>query len=138
MTRAAGPQRGFTLFETVAVIVVLAIAAVAIQKMQAQLFSGQTDVTNMQVATRLQTECAEQVLGVALNQGYFQVLPTGSLGTFGTNQCDTLAAYGSNSLPTVAFTDPYTGSACPTGLTCKLVTVTQASLQPVTILLVAY
>jgi len=129
-------HRGFTLIETIAAMVILAIAAATIINMQSSLFKNQSGVTNLQVASRLQAECAEQVLGVALNQGYFQVLPTGSSGTFGTHQCDTLTAYGSNNLPTVTFTDPYTGTGCPAGQSCKLVIVTQDSLQPITLLLV--
>jgi prepilin-type N-terminal cleavage/methylation domain-containing protein len=130
--------RGFTLIETLAAMILLGIAAVVVVRMQGNLFTNQGSVTSLQVASRLQSECAEQVIGVALNQGYYQVLPTASSGSFGTNQCDTVTAYSGNSIPTVAFTDPYTGTACPSGQTCKLLTITQGSLKPLTVLLVAY
>jgi prepilin-type N-terminal cleavage/methylation domain-containing protein len=129
-------SRGFTLMETVAAMILLAIAAVAIGRTQGSLFANRTNVTTLQEASRLQSECADIVRGVAVNDGYDQVSTTST--RFGTNKCDTLTAYSGYTIPTVAFTDPYTGAACPSGSTCKLVTITQGSLTPLTLLLVNY
>lgn len=144
-------SRGFTLIEMIAVVVLLAIAATTIIRMQGNLFSQQTGVTDMQVASRLQVACAEQVLQVQRQDGIDQVTnvttANGGSGRFGTQLCDTLTTNGlvmSNgtafTVPSVTVNDNYsgTGTGCPSQSSCKLVTVTQGSLQPLVFMLVSY
>lgn len=137
-------QRGFTLIEMIAVVVLLGIAAATIISMQGNILNPQrsVDLTTAQVYSRLQQACAEQVLLVERQDGIDQVtnvsVTNGGSGRFGTNNCDALVAYGSNPIPSVTVNDNYTGSACPTGVTCKLVTVQEGSLPPLVFMLADY
>ena len=38
-------------------------------------------------------------------------------------------------VPSVTITDPYTGSACPSGKSCKAVSITSGSITPITLML---
>jgi prepilin-type N-terminal cleavage/methylation domain-containing protein len=131
----AQASRGFTLVESIVVVVVLAIAGVGIGSIQSRIFSNQASIKNLQVGARLMQECAEQVLAVRrfTENGYAAL----AAGGFGTNSCGGVTALTGFSVPTVTFTDPYTGAGCPTP-TCKLATVTQNGITPVTLLLVDY
>ena len=129
--------RGFTLVELIMVIVMLGIAGVGISSMQGSLFTGAASVKDMQVRTPLMLECAEQVLAVRrfTEDGYAAVNAT----AFGANLCGsgftTLSGY---TIPSVTITDPYTGAACPTGSSCKLVTISQNGMTPLTLMLMDY
>jgi prepilin-type N-terminal cleavage/methylation domain-containing protein len=141
-------QRGFTLVESLIVIVVLAIAGVVIGSMQGKIFSGQASVKDLQVRSRLMQECAEQVLGVRhfTQDGYVAV----TAAAFGTNYCGRtfdatgnlvnggITALTGYTVPSVTLTDPYTGAACPDGRTCMLVSITQNDMTPLTLMLVNY
>lgn len=135
--RYSGPSvsRGFTLVETLIVVVLLAIAAVGVGAMQGRIFSNQSAIKDLQVGARLMQECAEQVLAVRRHtpDGY-AALETG----FGANSCGGVNALAGFSVPTVTFTDPYAGAGCPVNGICKLATITQNGITPVTLLLVDY
>lgn len=130
-------SRGFTLMESVIVILVLAIAGTAIVALQGKLFSSQGSVKNMQVGSRLMLECAEHVLATRrFSQTGIAVINSTN---FGANKCaNGVAAQTGFTIPTATVTDPYTGAACPTGYACKTVTITQGGLANVTLMLVEY
>ncbi len=128
-------HKGFTLIESIIVMVVLGIAAVAIINLQGNIFFGQSANKNMQIGVQLMQECAEQVLATRRGSrgGYTAVASP----RFGTNACGGMTAFSSDSIPSVTLT-PYTGAGCPTGGTCKLVSITQGGLSPITLMLVNY
>lgn len=130
-------SRGFTLVESVVVMLVLGIAGVAITAMQGKLFTGSSTVKTMQVSSRLMLECAEQVLADRrhIEDGYANVNSTNG---FGSGQCGGVPALAGYTVPTVTITEAFNGAACPANFTCKSVTITQGGLSPVTLMLVDY
>lgn len=126
-------SRGFTLIETIIVMVVLSIAAVAIINLQGNVFYGQSNNKDLQVGAQLLQECAEQVIAVRRKSG---------LNAVTTSTCNALGNYGGFGVPLITITDDNTGVACPTGGNCKQVMITLSkggsSLTPVTIELVNY
>ena len=132
---------GFTLVESVNVIVVLAITGVAIVSMQTRIFGGQTSVKDLQVGTRLMQECAEQVLATRRygQDGYTLVTSDTNVTSnpFNATACGGVTALAGYAIPAVTYTDPYTGPGCPTP-TCKLVSISQGGLTPLTLMLVDY
>lgn len=125
---------GFTLIECIIVIVVLAIASIGIGSLHATIFDGQSSLQDIQVRTRLMEECAENVLATRRHttEGYAAV----STAAFGTNLCGGVTALTGYAIPTVTFTDPYTGTACPADHSCKLAVITHSGLTPLTVMLV--
>ena len=128
--------RGFTLIETILVMVVMGIAAATIAVMSSKIFDSQTINQDMQIGLKLMQECAEHVLA--------ERRATASFSTF-TPDCTALPNLSADltgrgfSKPTAASAD-LNAAPCPTG-TCKQVTVTVAipgasNLNPITILLV--
>lgn len=80
--------RGFTLVETLMVMVVLGIAASTVISLQGNIFLGQSANMDMQVGVQLMQRCAEQVLGIRRHwpiSGYPLVTTTvcNGLGTYG-------------------------------------------------------
>jgi prepilin-type N-terminal cleavage/methylation domain-containing protein len=134
-------SRGFTLVEAIVVIVVLAITGTAIVSMQTGIFSGQTSVKDLQVSTRLMQECAEQVLATRRfgQNGYTLVTSDTNVTSnpFDATACGGITALAGYTMPAVTYTDPYTGPGCPTP-TCKLVSITQGGITPLTVMLVEY
>jgi Tfp pilus assembly protein PilV len=134
MKRAAA---GFTLVEALMVVLVLAIAGSAIVSMQGNLFSQQTTLSTSQVQTQLAQECAEQILAVRrFASDGFNTVVSGS--SYGTNACGGITALSGYTIPSVTFTDPYSGTGCPTGYSCKLVTISQDGGSTLTLMLVDY
>lgn len=133
MKRAA---RGFTLIETIVAMVVLAIAATGVIAMQGKMFNNISSIKDMQVSSRLMLECAEHALAVRRHaqNGYATVAATNG---FGTNACGGITALAGYTVPTVTIAD-ITSSACPSGYSCKTVTVTQGGLNSITVMLVDY
>ena len=132
--RQARPRRfaackGFTLVESIMVLVTLGIAAAAIVSLQGNILHGQSGNKDLQVGVQLMQECAEQILSTRRQSGYSAVT---------TSSCSGVGALGAYSAPSVAITDPYSGTGCPSGGTCKLVAISQSTLTPITLLLVSY
>lgn len=123
-------SKGFTLIEAIIVLVVLSIAAVTVVQLAGTILNSQADNKTLQVGMQLMQECAEHVLATRRTSGY-SVTPS----------CSNLTAFTGFDAPTVT-TDPYTGTACPSGGTCKLVAISVAptsgggSMTPITVLLV--
>jgi len=121
-------NKGFTLIESLIVMVVLSIAAVGIISLQGNILYSQSDNKDIQVGVQLMQECAEQVLATRQQSGYAA-----------TPSCSTLGNYGGYGTPGVTVTS-FSGGSCPG--TCKRVAITLtkngASLTPVTRMLANY
>ena len=61
-THCFAAQKGFTLVETIMVMVLLSIAAAAIATLSGNIFNGQTENKDIQVGVQLMQECAEKLL----------------------------------------------------------------------------
>lgn len=126
--------KGFTLIECIIVLALLSVVAITIAMMQGNLFKGKTENKNLQVGVQLMQECAEQVMATRRSKGFNAISST----DFGVNHCGTLTAFGAYSIPSVTITDPYASVGCPTSGICKLVSITQGNLNPITLVLVNY
>jgi prepilin-type N-terminal cleavage/methylation domain-containing protein len=137
LRRPRRPSRGFTLIETIIAMVVMGIAAAGLIAMQGRMFNGISTVKDMQVDSRLMLECAEQVLARRrfAEDGFSAVVAANG---FGANQCGGLPALSGFTVPSVSITEPFTGAACPSGYSCKTVTISQGGLAAMTLLLVDY
>ena len=126
-------SKGFTLVESIIVLVVLSIAAAGIIAMQANMFTGQSVNKDLEVGVQLMQECAEQVLATRRQSGYAAV---------NTDTCSTLGNFGGFGAPSVTVTSDNAGAACPSGGTCNKVVISvskgSSSLTPVTLELVSY
>jgi prepilin-type N-terminal cleavage/methylation domain-containing protein len=135
-------SRGFTLVESIMVLVALSIAAAAIVSLQGNIFGNQANKQNIQIGVQLMQECAEQVLAKRRLSGYSSITTS----NFGTNLCGGMTAFVTSDSPPVTYaipsvtfiTDPYSGSGCPPNGTCKLLSIAQSNLTPITLLLVSY
>jgi len=124
------PGKGFTLVETLIVMVVLGIAAVAIISLQGNIFKGQTDNQAIQVGVQLMQECAEQILATRRASGFAA-----------STSCSAMTLPGYTApIVTTTVGSSTTITACPsaTSNSCKLVSISQGGLTPVTLLLVNY
>lgn len=135
------PSRGFTLVETLIVITVLGIAAAAIASLNGNLFYGQSSVKSMQVGTQLMQECAEQLLAIRRGSGFSASALADSASA--TSSCSgiTLTGYGAPAV-TVTSGNSTTANmgACPysTGTDCKLLSISQGGMTPLSLMLVSY
>lgn len=129
-------SRGFTLMESILVMIVLGLASLGIIAMQGRLFDNVSTVDGMQVSTRLMHECAEQVLAQRRHteDGYANVIVAPN----GSHPCSGLPPLTGFTVPTVAITEPFTGGACPANFSCKTAVIAQGGLAPVTVMLVDY
>lgn len=130
-------QRGFTLFETVLVIALLAMASLGILAMQPQVFKTQTTGRDQFVGQELMLACAERLLAVRRSVGYVGVTSTlcngmGALGGFASNPTVTLANAAGNSVATCS-----TASCTATIVIAKTATPA-ATLTPITLRFIAY
>jgi prepilin-type N-terminal cleavage/methylation domain-containing protein len=143
--RHARPHRfaassGFTLIESIIVVVLLSLAAAAIISMQGNIFYGQSGNRDLEVGVQLMQECAEQVMAMRRQSGYAAVDASTC------NAVGTLSGSGFDA-PSVTVTTEVgvgaVGEACPNGSTCTKVVISVnktggASLTPVTLELVSY
>ncbi|MBI2752901.1 MAG: hypothetical protein HYX46_05235 [Betaproteobacteria bacterium] len=111
-------------------LVVLSIAATAIISLQSNILYGQSSNKDIQVGVQLMQECTEQILAIKRAKGYDFV-------TAANINCSGMTI-GSYSAPTFNIGASFTGTGneCPLNATCKLVSVTQGGLTPITLLLV--
>lgn len=116
MSAAAGPrQRGFTLLELVAVMLVIAIASVPLLGLFSGASLGLLDDTAIQTATQLAQERAETLLAVRRVRGYGDA-------EVSTDLVENLGGNYSGFTRTTTIT-PLTGSPCPGAAGCKQVEV---------------
>lgn len=69
-------QAGFTLFETILVIGILALVSAGLMAMQPSVFKTQTNGRDQYVGLELMRACAERLLAVRRNTGYGSVTNT--------------------------------------------------------------
>jgi prepilin-type N-terminal cleavage/methylation domain-containing protein len=128
--------RGFTLLETVIVILLLAIASAGIINLNGGLFTNASQIRNLQINTQLLQACAERVMAVRRLSGFIDVPDYDTV-------CEALplVASGSNKF-TVTTTLNYTGSSCPIGATCQWVDIrvnnAVGEVGPITLQLMKY
>lgn len=125
---------GFTLVELIIVIVTLAIASVGIISLNANIFSGQDNNRTLEAAAPLMQECAERILAERRNGGYgAAALATSALAEgLCTGMTVTLAIGGAGTIPACPYPD------VTSTLNCKLITIRQGALTPITLMLVNY
>ena len=128
---------GFTLIETLIVMVVLGIAAVTIASLTGNLFVGQAANRDIVVGTQLMQECAERLLA----KGGVNYSDACLVDSAAATTCCSVSGY---SAPTVTITLVNSTNAnlepCPftTGNNCKLVSITQGGLSPITLMLIKH
>lgn len=131
-------ERGFTLIETLIVMVVLGIAAVTIAGLSGNLFQGQTENRQIVVGSQLMQECAELMLAKARENYADSCLASAGAAT---DCCSTFTTPG-YSAPEVTLLSTGNSSssemgACPysTGSDCKLLKISQGGMKPVVLML---
>lgn len=108
-------QRGFTLIELIAVMVIIAIAAVPLFSLFSQAGRSLLADEKIQTGTQLAQARAEYLMAVRRNRGYGDAEVSANLtepltGNYaGYTRTTTIAAFA--------------GAACPVGATCKQVAV---------------
>jgi len=131
-------QGGFTLFETVLVIAMLALVSATIAGIQPRVFATQTTSRDEVVGVDLMRACAERLLAARRNIGYASVTKT---------LCDSISGVGGFASPKVFTLSDAASSAIPncSSATCtatiivgKSATPTVAVFAPVTLQLSAY
>lgn len=80
--------RGFTLVETLIVMVVLGIAAVVVGNLSSNLFKGQSANRGIVEGAQLMQQCAEQILAIPRSGA--------SIDTVTTNSCSTIPGGSTN------------------------------------------
>ena len=129
-------QRGFTLFETILVIGLLAMASVGLMKLQRDLFSTQTYGRDEAVGNDLMRACAERLVTVRRSLSYQQVTNT---------LCSTIGNVGNFGIPTVTMVDAggttvtaCTGASCTITIRVAKTAGPSALLTPITLQLRSY
>ena len=109
-------QSGFSLIELIMVIIIMALASVPILGQFTQAANSTLINENIQTASQLAQERAEDILALRRDQGYAAVTP-------GTSN-DVLTGNYANYSRTVTVSEPSTFGGCATGASCKSVVVT--------------
>jgi prepilin-type N-terminal cleavage/methylation domain-containing protein len=131
-----GAAKGFTLIESIIVMVVLGIAAAAIISLQGNIFKGQADNAAAETGVQMTQQCAEQILATRWNaaSGYSSVT---------TSTCSALGSYSVAVTPT--YPSGTSAFGCGTGITCCdknsstcLVSISFGGLNPIYLKLVNY
>ena len=136
--------RGFTLIEMIMVVVLLAVTSIAVATMVAQVGSGQSENSDMQVGAQLLQECGEWIVS---NHRRDKSFYNGTLGT-GSASCYGLTTYQGFAAPSVVVS-AYVGDGCPkislgapADADCKLAAISisraGATLNTVNVVLVRY
>lgn len=112
-------KRGFTLIESILLIVLLAILSAVFMQMFSRIGSGVAETHDMQVAQSMIQECHAYLVQQRRKYGYTMN---------GINDCSALPGFQSYGVASVTVQSPYTGSACPSGATCKLFHISVPSI----------
>jgi prepilin-type N-terminal cleavage/methylation domain-containing protein len=129
-------QQGFTLIETVIVILLLSITSAAIISMNSGLFNNAQNIRSLQSNSQLLQVCAEHVMEKRRLSGFVDAPNYDA-------ECEALPVVPANSNTfSVTTALNYTGSSCPSGATCQQVDIqvnsTSGSVGPMSLLLVKY
>ena len=108
-------QRGFTLIELVAVIVIISVAAVPLFGLFSQAGFAMLEDEKLQTATQLAQARTEYLMAVRRNRGYAD--PGVSV-----NLVENLAGNYAGYTRTTDIV-PFAGPACPAGASCKQLSV---------------
>jgi len=92
-------QRGFTLIETLAVMVLLGIAAATVITLQGAVFTRQSENKDLQVGVQLLQECGEQILALRRH------VPGPGYAAVTTSACSLLGNVGGFGVPVVTLHD---------------------------------
>ncbi len=130
-------QRGFTLFETIFVIAMLALAAAGLISMQPQVFKTQTNGRDQYVGLELLQACAERLLAVRRQTGYGSVTNTlcnglGGVGEFVANPTVAMVDAGGTAITTCS------SATCTATITIAKASGPAASLAALTLRLSSY
>jgi hypothetical protein len=128
---------GFTLFETIMVIGVLALVSVGIMAMQPQVFKTQTTGRDEFTGLELMRACSERLLAVRRHTGYGSVTTSicngmGGVGGFASDPTVTLIDAGANSVTTCS------SATCTASIIIAKSDTPTAVLIPLTLQLTAY
>ena len=135
--RPAQRSSGFTLFETIFVIGVLALVSAGILAIQPRVFSTQTRSRDELVGFELTLACAEKLLAQRRNIGYAFIDNTlcagmGGLGGYAADPTVTLTDANGNSVTSC------TTATCTASIIIAKTTPPAATLTPITLQLSAY
>ena len=130
-------QAGFTLFETIIVIGLLALVSMGILALQPQVFKAQITGRDEYVGLVLMKACAERLLAVRRQTGFSSVTSSlcngmGGVGGFASNPTVTLTDDASNSITTCSST------TCTASILIAKTAAPAATLTPITLQLSAY
>jgi prepilin-type N-terminal cleavage/methylation domain-containing protein len=129
--------RGFTLFETIFVIAVLALVSAGILGMQPQVWQTQSTARDQLVGFELTLACAEKLLAQRRTIGYAFISNTacagmGGLGGYAADPVVTLSDANGNSVTSCAT------ATCTASIIIAKTTTPPATLTPITLQLSAY
>lgn len=114
-------QSGFSLIELIMVIIIIAVASVPILGQFTQVAGSTLIDEDIQTASQLAQERAENILALRRSQGYGAITP-------GTSN-DVLTGIYSGYSRTVIVSEPSAVGGCTAGATCKSVVVTVSRAQ---------
>lgn len=110
-------RRGFSLIELVIVLVLISVGLLGLSRLGAGLSSRLFGAADLGAMSQLAQECAERVVNVRRDSGFASTLLTSTL-------CDpTPASYVRTLTLPATYVGGATTPACPTGATCRDVTV---------------
>ncbi len=109
-------QYGFTLIEIILVIVIISVASVPLFGLFSQAGTSMLSNETLQTTIQLAQERAEHLMAVRRNQGY-------SAADISVGQVENLGGNYTGFIRTTTIDNTYTGSDCPTGATCKKISV---------------
>ena len=131
------PQGGFTLFETILVIGMLALVSAGLMAMLPSVFKTQTNGRDQAVGLELMRACAERLLAVRRHTGYASVTTTlcdamGGIGGFANNPAVTMSDASNNAITTCS------SATCTVAVIIAKISGPAASLAPITLQLSNY
>jgi hypothetical protein len=130
-------ERGFTLFETILVIGILALVSMGLMAMQPSVFKTQTNGRDQYVGLELMRGCAERLLAVRRNAGYGSVTSTlcngmGGIGGFANNPTVTMVDANGTAITTCS------SATCTLTILIAKASAPAASLSALTLQLSSY
>jgi len=113
--------QGFSLIELILLIVLLSILSSVYVQMFSRLGGGLSQSRDLQVAHSMIQECHAYLVQTRRSYGYAMN---------GIADCSGLSGFQSYGVANVTVQASYSGSACPSGASCKLFKISVAALAP--------